>query len=31
MPVPMRAAALVLLGMRHLSSVETRPYAYLQF
>lgn len=33
MPVPVRAAALVLLGLgiRHLSAVETRPYVYLQF
>ncbi len=33
LPVPVRAAALVLLGLgiRHLSSVETRPYVYLQF
>jgi D-alanyl-lipoteichoic acid acyltransferase DltB (MBOAT superfamily) len=33
MPVPVRAVALVLLGLgiRHLSSVETRPYVYLQF
>jgi len=33
MPVPVRAVALVLLGLgiRHLSAVETRPYVYLQF
>lgn len=33
MPVPVRAVALVLigLGIRHMSSVETRPYVYLQF
>jgi alginate O-acetyltransferase complex protein AlgI len=33
MPVPVRALVLVLvgLGVRHLSSVETRPYVYFQF
>jgi D-alanyl-lipoteichoic acid acyltransferase DltB (MBOAT superfamily) len=33
MPVPVRAMALVLvgLGIRHLASVEARPYVYLQF
>ncbi|WP_163783602.1 MBOAT family O-acyltransferase [Myxococcus vastator] len=33
MPVPVRAAVLVVLGLgiRHLSAVETRPYVYLQF
>ncbi|MBU8895560.1 MBOAT family protein [Corallococcus sp. M34] len=33
MPVPVRAVALVLLGLgiRHLSTMETRPYVYLQF
>ncbi len=33
MPAPVRAVALVLLGLgiRHLSSVEARPYVYLQF
>ncbi|HEX5752196.1 MAG TPA: MBOAT family O-acyltransferase [Archangium sp.] len=33
MPVPVRAVVLVLvgLGVRHLTSVETRPYVYFQF
>jgi D-alanyl-lipoteichoic acid acyltransferase DltB (MBOAT superfamily) len=33
MPVPVRAVVLVLLGLgvRHLTSVETRPYVYFQF
>ncbi len=33
MPAPVQAVALVLvgLGIRHMSSVETRPYVYLQF
>lgn len=33
MPVPVRAVALVLvgLGIRHLASVEARPYVYFQF
>ncbi|MCE9673833.1 MBOAT family protein [Myxococcus stipitatus] len=33
LPVPVRAVAIVLLGLgiRHLSAVETRPYVYLQF
>jgi hypothetical protein len=32
-PAPAQAVALVLigLGIRHMSSVETRPYVYLQF
>jgi D-alanyl-lipoteichoic acid acyltransferase DltB (MBOAT superfamily) len=33
LPVPVRAVVLVLLGLgvRHLTSVETRPYVYFQF
>jgi hypothetical protein len=33
MPVPVRAVVLVAvgLGVRHLASVETRPYVYFQF
>lgn len=33
LPAPVRAVALVLLGLgiRHLSTMETRPYVYLQF
>ncbi len=33
MPAPVRAVVLVLigLGIRHLASVEARPYVYLQF
>jgi hypothetical protein len=33
LPVPVRAVVLVALGLgvRHLSSVETRPYVYFQF
>ena len=33
LPVPVRAVVLVLvgLGVRHLMSVETRPYVYFQF